>query len=664
MKEKYRSTDLEPTLNIWDFAGQDLYYTTHQTFLSSRAIYLVVFNLSQDLDKPVPFPDNAACNDGSGGSVTYRTSPIQYLDFWMQSIYTYTKKNYSQKELKQNSPPIFIVGTHRNSVGGDDMPEDQRKTLIKKIFDRIHNEIKDKPYYRHVVSKFYSVENSLEDNRKIQELRKHIEDVAEEEPYMGEKIPLEWLTFDDKKGKISGGKPVMTLKQVMDGFGIEDEPELLTMLKFYHDLGHIIYFGGDGAKESQTLKDVVILDPHWLIKAFKKILTVEPRKEQTVKYRKSWDRLKDKGILEDFLIDHMWQDIREHKQALLDLMDKFDLLCERVDESREEEKSTPASSTATQPCPANASYYVPSMLRQQTSRSPQPQTTEMNSNVFYVDFKEFLPDGLHHRLVVRALRWSQKLGGTNPFLLYDRANFYVDDHHKFALQMVHESNLAYIKVSVMRVEVYPPPQYVNAPSADVTRKVKDFVEENLQKLKTMWIERIKYCISVQCPNENDKVTHFLPLEECLEKPEVVCRFENSQVVIKTDRFQAMFKQESSEEEASAREDIQPMSDIHFRQIAKDIGNEWKQLASYLGIRKEEVDKIEIDHRQSVNEQIFQMLVLWRQKRGNKVNEMRKELIDALIQVDRRDLADKVQNRCKVTRRYRSTQKRRCRCLVS
>ncbi|XP_038061116.1 probable serine/threonine-protein kinase roco8 [Patiria miniata] len=627
----------QPTLNIWDFAGQDLYYTTHQTFLSSRAIYLVVFNLCQDLDKPVPVQD-----EGSGGSITYRTTPIQYLDFWMQSMFTYTKENSSKDRLEQKSPPIFIVGTHRNSVGGENLPEKNRKGLVAEIFKRIRHEIHNKPYFRYVVSEFYAVENSLEDNLKIEKLRHHIESIAKKEPYMGERIPLNWLAFDDEKGNISGGKPVMTLKQVKHGFGIEDETELLTMLKFYHDLGHIIYFGGEGGKKSQALRDVVILDPQWLIDAFKKILTVKHPRNQNEHYVQSWDRLQKNGILEDLLIDHMWKDIIEHKKALLDLMDMFDLLCERVDEPRKEEKSSTAPSTATQPSLTNASYYVPSMLRQRTSRSSPLETIEKNSNVFYVDFEEFLPDGLYHRLVVRALRWSQKLGGRKPGLLYDRASFYVDDHHHFALQMVHHSKLACIKVSVMRAGVISPPKHAKPPSADVTCKVKDFVKETLQNLKTMWIKRSNYgIISVKCPNENHKVTHFLQLDECMDKPEVVCRFENAQVVIKTDGIQAMFRQESPEEEASAREprlddktlaafakrlgaeEKLPFNDIHLREIAKELGQNWEKLATYLHFTQDDTYTFVTNSQTGVDGAIFDMLTTWKQRfKGGEVEKMK------------------------------------------
>lgn len=35
------------SFSIWDFAGQEVYYSTHQFFLSSRALYLVVWNVAK-----------------------------------------------------------------------------------------------------------------------------------------------------------------------------------------------------------------------------------------------------------------------------------------------------------------------------------------------------------------------------------------------------------------------------------------------------------------------------------------------------------------------------------------------------------------------------------------------------------------------------------------
>ena len=37
------------SVEVWDFAGQELYYASHPVFLTSRAIYILVCNLSKSL---------------------------------------------------------------------------------------------------------------------------------------------------------------------------------------------------------------------------------------------------------------------------------------------------------------------------------------------------------------------------------------------------------------------------------------------------------------------------------------------------------------------------------------------------------------------------------------------------------------------------------------
>lgn len=40
----------EYMIDMWDFAGQHLYYASHSVFLSSRALYILVCNLSKGLN--------------------------------------------------------------------------------------------------------------------------------------------------------------------------------------------------------------------------------------------------------------------------------------------------------------------------------------------------------------------------------------------------------------------------------------------------------------------------------------------------------------------------------------------------------------------------------------------------------------------------------------
>ncbi|XP_072031722.1 uncharacterized protein [Amphiura filiformis] len=144
---------------IWDFAGQDVYYTTHQVFLTNRAVYILVFDLCLDLNKPVKVytPQNEKVE-----SRFHELTGLGFLDFWMQSIFAYatTNKQIYDANKPQLSPPIFIVGTHRDSSDISIDPQ-ERKRLIAAKFQSVSDMVSGKPYEQHVVSRFYAVENSL-----------------------------------------------------------------------------------------------------------------------------------------------------------------------------------------------------------------------------------------------------------------------------------------------------------------------------------------------------------------------------------------------------------------------------------------------------------------------------------------------------------------------
>lgn len=67
-KKKLHQKKIAPVI-IWDFGGQDVFYSTHQTFLTYRAIYLIVLDGSRNLDDPCPFEQYLP---GKSGSKTAR----------------------------------------------------------------------------------------------------------------------------------------------------------------------------------------------------------------------------------------------------------------------------------------------------------------------------------------------------------------------------------------------------------------------------------------------------------------------------------------------------------------------------------------------------------------------------------------------------------------
>jgi len=61
--------------SAWDFAGQEIYYSTHTFFLSPRSIYLIVFNM-----------------------VDEQSSRIEY---WLNTV-----------QSRASNPVVVLVGTH------------------------------------------------------------------------------------------------------------------------------------------------------------------------------------------------------------------------------------------------------------------------------------------------------------------------------------------------------------------------------------------------------------------------------------------------------------------------------------------------------------------------------------------------------------------------
>lgn len=69
----------EITFHCWDFAGQELFYSSHQYFLSSASIYVATFSLDNDISQ-------------------------NRLDYWIKTVTTLSPSSH-----------IVVVGTHCDS---------------------------------------------------------------------------------------------------------------------------------------------------------------------------------------------------------------------------------------------------------------------------------------------------------------------------------------------------------------------------------------------------------------------------------------------------------------------------------------------------------------------------------------------------------------------
>ncbi|XP_052830315.1 uncharacterized protein LOC106875913 [Octopus bimaculoides] len=603
----------EVTLDIWDFAGQAVYYTTHQVTLNELPLFLVLcmnLTFSHIYSKSLLFLKE--------DQTVENMSNLGYIDYWMKSIHAHsaesTKNTITNSTL---SPPMFIVGTHRNSLNDD---QDILKQMVKEKFNALEEFLIGKPYYKHIIKPFFAVENyGSEDEEDVQIclLREHIQKVALQEPYMGEKIPTRWLQFEDIINQlIDNCNNYASIDQVADlalDIGIEDEQEVQTMLDFYHDLGVIIYYGGSLSAVDNILRSLVILNLQWLVEMFRRVITANYPLNQDSVYVEKRQQLEKYGLLDEQLINYLWNDELEHKAALLGLLQKFDLICKRIPSKVDNSKG--------------ASYYVPSMFHlPRDNKKLHPGNSDVVT--FYLNFHGFLPEALFHRILAHTLHWSQECGGSEPYLYYRVARLFLDSEHDFILEML-PSSYAKVKVVVMRVaeareeDVYISDNGQKAPlvtSPQAVAKVRNFLDTTLLRLREVWMKRISYSTSVSCPCGQlcdfhhisgctaETCLHFLDLDECLSKKVICCGHRR----MKTTFVQKWFPPHhtvalkktilsNSLLESTKGNFEKEITDLPYwiKSAAKLLNNgvenlDWVCLANYLGYKKPKIDKFNND----------------------------------------------------------------------
>ena len=177
-------------LDLWDFAGQHLYYTCYPVFLSSRAVYLLVYNLNKGLNEKALPCFRRGLFDIHLNNASDETN-LENLLSWLVTVSSIcssqsetAKREKKEADLPYSRPPVFIVGTHADKK--------QHKEIME-MESQIMKEISSKDYESHVVS-YFSVDNTQgSSDEGVAALQKEIIELLKKEPYMGEEIPIRFV---------------------------------------------------------------------------------------------------------------------------------------------------------------------------------------------------------------------------------------------------------------------------------------------------------------------------------------------------------------------------------------------------------------------------------------------------------------------------------------
>jgi small GTP-binding protein len=307
-------------LHFWDFGGQEIMHATHQFFLSERSLYLLVLDSRTDSKK----------------------------HYWFKHIEKYGG----------DSPLIVVM----NKV--DENPNYNIEQ--KKINDGFPN----------IENRFFRV--SCKTQEGIPGFLACLGKTIPKTSLFGTDINIDWMNIKDRLVKetqdnnyISRGEFIKICKEN----NVDDESSQLTLLKFLHDLGVVLYF------EKLKFKSIFVLDPHWVtIGVYKIINSAKTKdgilKEQDLDYilnkekikKEEYDPAKEKKINYSL----------EEQRYIVDIMMQFEL-CYEYDQKKNY-------------------YIIPDLLTKELKNEP-----ELNEGapLHFVMKYDYLPSPVISRLMIR-----------------------------------------------------------------------------------------------------------------------------------------------------------------------------------------------------------------------------------------------------------------------
>ena len=260
------------TLTIYfrDCGGQPEFHEVLPTLASRSALFLLVFNLSEDLNtqyKVTYKTSGGEVSDPYVSSFTVKQTLLQCLASTASClkpyiIFKYTRiavgKWLRKAILKMPTLRLLIIGTHKDHLLGHEIDD-----VINSVNKQLEDEIKGTDWYS--TDMIMPTENGrilLGVNTFCPNDIKKVKDLVNEaaRDYQLE-IPVPWLAFDFCIRKL--GKKIMTVKEcicIAKECEISSSDEFFAALLFLHNsIGTIRYF-----HNVSLLQDVVITDPQLL----------------------------------------------------------------------------------------------------------------------------------------------------------------------------------------------------------------------------------------------------------------------------------------------------------------------------------------------------------------------------------------------------------------
>lgn len=565
-KELQQCTD--GTLNqkyygkLIDMPGGGAFQVFKHLFITDSSICVLTFDISKDiLSVPSPGPrrrsplplsnasdpiirpssENSHVTPSRQGNLT---QPVKasYLNQLLTTIGDICLQwSHSNSDLTVRGARIILVGTHSDKVPS---------SVSHRNFELLRKEIKGSPYEKYVsMTKFVVSSSSIIERSSIDDLKHFIMDCAKKVCRV--QVPLKWLrcvrrfqAYSAKKSYIMS--MVDARKIVAEVCDITQSEEITGVIQFLHHNHIILCF-----ERIHQLKEIVITDCKWFASHMSAVFKAGyfdlAQKGAPAELQSDQELLRSRGILTSQLLDFLWRDkeTQKHKEELLTLMHKMDILCCMTSETSPFSFTTSIEdltldSNAKKKKKSNisagvlSSVIVPSLVEE----SAPPHLTSLPSfkaEPVIFRFKQgHVPSSLFQRLLVRCVQ-----SYPNDYALYrDAATFEVDSVSLLVLTMGKD----FIRVSLHRIRsgsesVSPSLDITDldslmspnlrSPSPDVCMAILMFVQATISDLIQQWMPNLSYdlCVLCNCKSQVEKdvdVDHARKLSMMSTKSEPGC----------------------------------------------------------------------------------------------------------------------------------------------
>jgi len=439
--------DETQSLTIWDFAGQDVYYRSHQLFLSPRTLYLLVWDVTKfsttEIDSEVMFWIYSVQARVPGSVVQIVASKTdliekQEVDRRIRLLF----RRLNQHEEWQKEDLIGIIeeeersrdlGDHVSCRSLLSLQSTQRKEIKEDIHEDFHENrprvlLKQRPRVQHEI-----VQISSKSGFGFDDLKSRLLQLVQDKllfPHVGTglRIPRPWGIVEDALDHLRLQHPKMPVcsweslaaevgRLATDEHVTVDPSHLVQCVRFLNDIGDIVHNKGFS---------MVFLEPNWIVRCIRRIVDHRivqnvpsrvgsrfstkgsrrrgPTRNQLMQSEGAVSRdvqtLIQKGILTEFLVKRLWSDLlvedkadevnQEVYNALLHVLEHFDVI------------------SPLEPSQQGSQWLVPCLITRTLDLVNRwPKLDPSCENIVQIGrtfvFREFRPPGIMGKLLTRIV---------------------------------------------------------------------------------------------------------------------------------------------------------------------------------------------------------------------------------------------------------------------